>query len=297
MRTLAPAFAVLALTACSSSPSSHPPGTTEGMQTYSLTPFTIQPGDEQINCYYIPATGDEHYISKFVVDMNPGSHHLVVFRIDERQLNGALPPAGPTPCTQVEIPNGLDGMLPGSQQLHSELDLPDGVGMKIEKYHGLYFQSHYINATQAAITTQVTYSLSFVDASSVQQTAGMIFYSNYNLNIPVGMSTATETCHAPQDLNILTATGHMHMHGLTFDASVGGQSIYHTSNWDEPNGSIFPAPGMAVATGTPISWSCAYNNTTDGPLVFGNSASKNEMCILAAIYYPAPNDDTLFLCQ
>ncbi|HZS37178.1 MAG TPA: hypothetical protein VFF06_10135, partial [Polyangia bacterium] len=139
--------------------------------------------------------------------------------------------------------------------------------------------------------------LDYVDKSKVQTIAGMIFYSNYNLNIPPGMSTAAMTCHAPQDLKLLTATGHMHMHGLTFDATVGGTNIYHTNNWDEPNGSVFPAPGMDVPMGTPIAWSCAYDNTTGGTLMFGNSASKNEMCILAAIYYPAPNGDTLFFCQ
>jgi hypothetical protein len=294
MRKLA-LLAVLTAAACSGSPGAPNPGGTS--KTYSLSPFTINPGEEQINCYYLPSENQERYISKFTVDMNAGSHHLVVFRIDETQIRGMLPAAGPTPCTQVEIPAGLDGMLPGSQQLHSEFAMPDGVGMKIEKYHGLYFQSHYINATQAPITTQVTYKLDYVDKAKVQTIAGMIFYSNFNLNIPPGMSTADMTCHAPQDLKLLTATGHMHMHGLTFDATVGGANIYHTNNWDEPNGSIFPAPGMDVAKGTPIAWSCGYNNTTSGNLMFGNSASKNEMCIFAALYYPAINGDTLFYCQ
>ncbi len=264
-----------------------------GDKTYALAPFTLPPGDEQINCYYVPADGIERYVSKFTVDMNAGSHHLVVFRINE-QTNGPMPASGPTVCSQVEIPAGLDGMLPGSQQLHSETPLPDGVAMKIEAYHGLYFQSHYINATQSTITTNVTYQLNTVDASTVTQTAGMIFYNNLALNIPVGTSTSTDMQKIPQDLSLLSATGHMHMHGTEFVATVNGTQIYETMNWDEPNGALFAAPGMALTKGTPITWACSYDNTTSGPLVFGNSASKNEMCIFAGIYYPAANGATIF---
>ena len=79
MRTLA-LVAVLAASACGGSPGS--PGT-GASKTYSLAPFTIQPGEEQINCYYVPSENAERYISKFTVDMNAGSHHLVVFRVDE----------------------------------------------------------------------------------------------------------------------------------------------------------------------------------------------------------------------
>jgi hypothetical protein len=89
----------------------------------------------------------------------------------------------------------------------------------------------------------------------------------------------------------------MHMHGLTFDATVAQKNIYHTNNWDEPNGSLFPAPGYSVKFGDPISWTCAYDNTTTSTLTFGNSASKNEMCILAGIFYPADSGQTLFYCQ
>jgi hypothetical protein len=282
----------LLVAGCAGGSSSNP-----NTEVYALKPFTIAPGEEQINCYYSPATGVERYVSKFDVDMNAGSHHLILFRVDERGLNGVLPPAGPTPCTQLDFPKGLDGMMPGSQQRHFEVPLPEGVAMKLEKYHGLYFQSHYINATRSAITTQVKYQLTKVDPENVQQIAGMIFYSNLSLNIPPGMSTASKSCHMPADANLLMVSGHMHMHGLTFDATVGDQNVFHTDNWDEPNAAMFAAPGLAVAKGTPIGWSCSYDNQTGDTIVFGNSASKNEMCILGALYYPSNNGQTFFGCQ
>ena len=263
--------------------------------TYSLAPFSLGPGEEKINCYYVPPSGVDRYLNRIVVDMNAGSHHLVVFRVKDDK---GLPATGPTPCTQLDLPSGLDGMLPGSQQLHSEIPLPDGVALLLAKDEGLYFQSHYINATvKDIITTSVTYNFTTVDAALVKQKAGMIFYSNYGLNVPPGMSIATRSCSAPQDMNLITATGHMHKHGLTFDATVAGASIYHTDHWDEPNGALFPAPGQAVKKGDPIQWACAYNNDTNATLVFGNSAVTNEMCIFAGIYYPAQDSQTLFSCE
>lgn len=266
-----------------------------GSASYSLAPFSLAPGEEKINCYYVPPVGRDRYVNRITVEMNAGSHHLVVFRIKDPQ---GMPASGPMPCSQVDIPSGLNGMLPGSQQQHSDMTLPDGVALLIAHDEGLYFQSHYINATpKDTITTKVTYTFTTVDPSTVMQTAGMIFYSNFGLDIPPGMSTAPKTCLAPQDLNLVTATGHMHKHGLTFDATVAGQSVYHTDNWDEPNGAVFPAPGRAVKSGDPITWTCAYNNDTGMPLKFGNSAVTNEMCIFAGIYYPAKDSQTLFFCQ
>ena len=260
----------------------------------TLKSFDLQPGEEKIFCQYVPADGTERFVSRFVTDMSPGSHHLVVFRVDETQGRPATTDL--VSCSQLEIPTGFDGMLPGSQERHTDFTLPQGVAFKLSPTHGLYFQMHYINATAQAISAHVTWSLGTVDKTHFQQEAGMLFYSNFGLNIPPGMSVATRSCKAPADLYMATATGHMHKHGLTFDATVAGKSVFHTDNWDEPKASIFPVPGEAVKMGDPISWACAYNNDTAAALHFGNSALTDEMCIFAALYYPATVNGTEFNC-
>ena len=254
----------------------------------TLTPFTLQPTDELIKCQYFPADGIERELSAFNTDMSAGSHHLVVFRIDETKgkPTGYVGTELQT-CSQIEIPAGFDGMLPGSQQEHTAFNLPTGVAMRMTRTHGLLFQMHYINATQQPITTSVHWTAKSVDPASVKAQAGMIFYSNFQLNIPTGTSTATATCPSPTDRNLMTATGHMHVHGTQFDATVAGQNVFHTTLWSEPNGNVFAQPGFAVKKGDPISWTCAYNNQTGGPLKFGNSATKNEMCIFVSLFYPA----------
>src|SRR5256885_15695606 len=104
MRSITLAFSLALVAGCSSGP-----GGTPGVPTYdySLTPFPLQPQGEQISCYYVPADGKEKYATRFVTEMNPGSHHLIVMRIDETRSGGTMPAAGPAPC--VDIPNGFDG--------------------------------------------------------------------------------------------------------------------------------------------------------------------------------------------
>lgn len=261
--------------------------------TYDLTPFTLQSGEEVIKCQYVPPDGKEHYISRFTADMKPGSHHLVVFRIDDRQMPRA---AGTSPCTQIDLPKGFDGMLPGSQQRHAEFALPEGVAMKIEAYHGLLFQQHYINSTPGPISSGVTWKLDLLDPAQVKTTAGMLFYSNFGLMVPPGMSTVRKTCPAPADVNLVSATGHMHKHGIAFDAQVAGQPVYHSDTWEDPPIKLLPLPGLAVKAGTPIEWSCTYKNDGAETLGFGNSAIKNEMCIFASIFYPSAGGETEFFC-
>ncbi|MSP62861.1 MAG: hypothetical protein EXR72_21520 [Myxococcales bacterium] len=256
-----------------------------------LAPFTLEAGEEKILCYYVPPDGVERYISRFEIDMAAGSHHLVVMRIRDDQ---GLPATGPVPCN--DLPNGFDGMLPGSQQPHTEWTFPVGVAMKLEKNHGIYFQSHYINATAKQITTGVTWKITSADPSTVKETAGVIFYSNTGIQIGAGVSVKSLSCKLPQALNLLTATGHMHKRGTAFDASVDGQKVYHTDSWDEPNNATFPAPGMAIPAGAHLDFGCTYDNKTGKTLKYGNSAELNEMCIFVGIFYPIKLQQTLFAC-
>lgn len=254
-----------------------------------LPRFTLQPGEEKILCAYVPPDGVERYVNRFLTDMTPGSHHLIVYRVP---ADGG-PARGPEPCS-----NGLPiGMLPGAQEPHTELPLPPGIAYKVGAGEGLYFQMHYINATPAPITAAVNYRMGTIAREAVRELAGELFYSMWNLKVPTGKSTQEQTCKAPHDLNLMLATGHMHKHGLTFDAWVNNQPVYHTSDWDAPKWAAYEHPGFQVKQGDPIRWACAYDNQTGAVLKFGDSADKNEMCIFVGLYWPAPNSETQFLCQ
>jgi hypothetical protein len=267
--------------------SAPPPPPEGGPLSIQLTSVSLQPNDDKIFCQYIAPDGKERWLDRFTVELGAGSHHLVVFRRSDDKHQGSY---GPSECDQLDLPDGIDGMLPGSQQPHSDFTLPEGVAMRLSAQDGLFFQFHFINATQAPLQTKVSWSAQTVEPSHVKQPAAMLFYSQWGLKVPPGTSTQADFCVAPRDFSLLFATGHMHRHGISFDASAGGLPFFHTESWDSPEAASFGA-GMAIAKGTQINWSCEYDNETGAELDFGPSASANEMCILAGIFYPGNDTD------
>jgi hypothetical protein len=254
-----------------------------------LTQVTLQSSDDKIFCQYIAPDGHERWLDRFTVELGAGSHHLVAFRRKDPKHEGSY---GPRECDQLDLPDGIDGMLPGSQQMHSDLQLPDGVAMRMDADHGLFFQFHFIDATPGPIQTKVSWSAHTVAPSHVREEAAMLFYSQWDIKVPQGESTQSDFCNLQSDIHLWMATGHMHRHGLSFDARAGEMPIYHTDTWDSPGGAILD---LALPKGTPITWSCEYQNDTSRELDFGPSATNNEMCIFAGLFYPG--HDTDFGCM
>ena len=252
----------------------------------ALAPLTVAPHQEAVYCEYLPADGSDRWLSTFTTNMTPGSHHLIVFRVDESRAE--KPPApGRRVCDQLDLPEGMDGMLPGSQQPRTEVALPPGVAMRLGPTHGVFFQYHYYNPGDAPLVANITWRAAAIPADQVTAPAGMMFYSNFALAVPPGSSKATLSCLVPTERTLLGATGHMHRRGTWFDASVDGADIYHSDSWLEAPLTAFPAPGLHLQRGARVSWTCTYVNSGTTTYEFGPSALDNEMCILAALYYPA----------
>jgi hypothetical protein len=272
-----------------------PPPPPEHDLELKLSEFTLDGHAEIINCQYFPATGQKRWVKKFTVDMSPGSHHLVVFRVNETP-GAATPDTNLHECSQLEVPTGLTGMLPGAQTPHAEMALPDGVAMLLDANEGVYLQSHYINAGATPITAKVSWAIDTMPEAEVVNKAGIMFYGNYSLNIPAHSTIdQSQTCKIPFDMKLIGATGHMHKHATKFVATIDNNMIYETESWDGPPQKQF-TPAMDLTANQALTWTCSYFNDTDNPLFFGNSASTNEMCIFVGIYYPTADSETLFNC-
>ena len=287
------ALAALACPACGADGSPPPGEPSPDALSVELTPFTLQPGEEVLYCEYLPADGVERWVRRFSAEMSEGSHHLLAYRIDE---SVGRPELGLTSCTNLEQPPGFDGLLPGSKQRDTNFEFPEGVAMKLGANHGVYFQMHYVNTTSAPLTARVRWTAEATPAADVKETAGLLFYSNTSLNIPpLQKSSSSMTCKSPRDMHIVTATGHMHKHGISFDADLAGDVFYHTDSWEEPSNRVFQVPGYDVKAGADITWTCGYDNDTSGELHFGGTAA-DEMCIFVGTFYPSADSSTDFGC-
>jgi hypothetical protein len=253
-----------------------------GLQTgdvvLKMTPFTVPAGQEVFMCQnFANPFGADADIREFESHMSTGSHHLLIFYKQDATDD---PVAA---CSGLEFSAGPYG----AQTPDAVVTYPDGVAALIPKNQGLRFASHYLNATTSDITANVEVILRKADPATVKNQAGIFFFNNVNFIIPPTGApyTITKDCVAPQDMTIMYSVGHMHQHATELTAMLDGQMIYDTTSW---SASAFKQyqPTLSVKAGQKFTFSCTYVNKTGGPLIFGESALNNEMCIFDGQYYP-----------
>jgi hypothetical protein len=86
----------------------------------------------------------------------------------------------------------------------------------------------------------------------------------------------------------------MHQRATQFVATEGTQTLYQTTSWNNPVPAVYTPP-LQLTKGTNVTFSCTYVNDTGQPLVFGESAQTNVMCIYEMSFYPAldPTNPTI----
>jgi hypothetical protein len=230
-----------------------------------------------------PFAGSDVEIAKFHSSMTAGSHHMLLL-FQDNATDGTT-----TPCSGLTF-----GPMPfGAQQPEAEVAYPTGIAALIKSTQGFNVVAHYLNATQTAIMAHVTITMTKAPTGSVQQHAGVFFFNNITpLNPATGgipahtEKTITASYTTTKPINLIYAVAHMHQRSLSLTATYGSTMLYQTSSWDNPPFAAYTPP-IALPTGTTITWACDINNDTDQPLVFGESAMTNQMCIFDGQYFPA----------
>ncbi len=263
--------------------------------TVTSKDVTIAPGEEITYCYYFhtPNTS-ELAINKWVSDMTPGSHHMIMFFGDDSQpADGTLDPTGNCGGGGFSVPVWVYA----TQTPHGELPLPtdDGtgkpLGMNVPANKPAYFQMHYLNSTDEPITAHVTLSAYALDASvDYTPTAAFVTY-NGDISIPANATnyTETETCNLPAGAKFWTVSTHSHKQSVKTKLEDGGTQIFLSEGpdaWEHPGSKDWGMPFYTFASGT-MTYSCTYDNPTSNTIVDGPSAQTNEMCMGTGYFFPA----------
>ena len=256
--------------------------------TLTMEPFTVPPGGEVYRCQnFANPFGADVDVSAFESHMTSGSHHLLLFYKD-----------GATDSAEADC-SGLEfAATPYSTQLPDDsVELPAGVAALVKANTGFRLQSHYLNTTSKPIDAHVALTFHTVKPETVTAHAGVLFVVEPNFAIkPNSTKIVSHTCSLPFDMNVIKAGSHMHKHGTHFDATVGAETIFETTTWDEPKPALF-APAKALKGGDTLSFHCTFVNNSPNTLTFGESAETNEMCIFVSSFYPVPEGTTTVGCQ
>lgn len=258
-------------------------------KTITMTSFTVPPGAEVYKCqnFANPFGGLPADVASFESHMTGGSHHLLLFYKD-----GATDSA-------VEDCSGLEfAATPYSTQIPDDsLDFPAGVAAQIPTDKGFRIQSHYLNVTDKAIEAHVEVTFHLAQPGTVTDHAGVLFVPELQFAIqPNSTQVVNHSCKIPFGMNLLKAASHMHKHGTHFNAAIGGETVFETTTWDEPESALY-SPPKTVKKGDTLDFHCTFVNNSANTLTFGESAENNEMCIFVSSFYPVPAGKTTVGCE
>jgi hypothetical protein len=254
----------------------------------------IAAGQEIVYCYYfhMPNTATVA-IQKWVSDMTPGSHHMILYFTDT--------PAQPDGTVNT-CESGGAGIIPvwtyASQTPHQESAMPadDGTGtplaQEIAPGQAAYLQMHYLNASDAAITVHVEIdAFGYAPGTRYVKTAPYITY-NSSISIPPGATNhvETQTCNVPAGIRFWSMSTHAHKQSVHTDVKDGDAVLFQSTDWEHPGGVQWSAPSYYSFASGKLTYECTYANVKDNAgitVVDGPSAATNEMCMAVGYFFPA----------
>jgi hypothetical protein len=252
--------------------------------------ITLAPGEETTRCFYFHTTNtSELQIYKWISDMAPGSHHMIVF-----SSLGTQPADG-----TVDNCDGANVPIPiyGTQIPHEELVFPDDDGMGnplaqvITPGTAGFFQMHYLNTSDAPLVVNVKLA-AYALPPNTQFTRTEIFATyNNDIAIPPHATnyTVSATCDSV-DKKFWSLSSHSHKQSIATVVSDGGSTVFASTDWEHPGSKRWDAPTFFHFDTYQVTWSCTYNNTGDNAnnyVYAGQSAATDEMCMATGYFFPA----------
>jgi hypothetical protein len=265
--------------------------------TLRVPEFEVPPGRESQNCYFVRVPdlddGRDLWIHRIVTAINPGSHHMNVFRV--RTIVNLAPEDGQpvrlgahdatviegsdeyatSPCW--DSANWADWPLVANSQ-NSSLDdpitdwtLPGKVAIRLQPGELLMVQTHYVNTTDQPTLYGARVGINFhrYTGSEEPQELGTLFATQQNIRIcrSTPQVTYSGTCRFPAgEVTITAANGHFHKRGQSFriypwdggsaDHPAESTLFYESLDWDDPP----MARDLDVRPGRDggVWWDCEY---------------------------------------
>jgi hypothetical protein len=263
-----------------------PPPAGQGTQLRMAA--TIAPGDEVEYCQYVALT--EHVdVARFEHRYSTGSHHLVLYATTLTAEDVANDTAMYECATRPDQKTA--GVIYAAQVDGGDLSFPAGVGMPFEPGQVVMLQSHYLNASGAALDADVRLNL-WGSTVPVEHEAGNIFFYNYMIAVPAhGSARAEMRCTVPEDITLFSGMSHMHRRGVGYRAALTGGDLaeplelYATDDWEHVEPRVYE-PALAIGAGQAIEFACDFENEGEETIIEGPSAEANEMCMFVGAYWP-----------
>jgi hypothetical protein len=259
--------------------------------------FEVAPGHESQNCYFVKVPdlggGDDVLIDEIKTAINPGSHHMNVFRV--KTIAGLGPEDGrpvrmgdydatvvegsddykTSPCWNSA--NWADWPLVANSQHaapddpYTDWKLPTDVVIRLEPGEMLMVQTHYVNSTDQPTTYGARVGINFYrhHATGPTMDLGTLFATQQSIRVCQSRPNVTYsgTCRFPNaEVTIAAANGHFHKRGREFeifgwdgkseDTPPDSARFYRSDTWNDPP--MAQDLDVTLPSGGGVWWSCSY---------------------------------------
>jgi hypothetical protein len=216
-----------------------------------------------------------------------GAHHAILYQARQAR------PVDTHPCTEDDMVNSIPVAInAGAEGGDAAFEIPAGLAFRLEAEAQFFVQTHWVNASDAAIDGQAAFTLTAQPVSTAVQPASLFSFVDTQISIPAGgPGHEGTTCTFQRDISFVTMGGHAHEHGTAVrlfhkPAGQAEQTIYDHA-WSPPLTFAMPvlkygpqAP-FVVHAGDSLRADCEYMNTTANELQF-----PSEMCGGFGFYFP-----------
>ena len=296
MRRLLPGLALLALAACGDN-------VTPGFEPWILetvdpadgvwvrTPeFDVAAGEEIQDCYFFQIPADQPdgvlWVDRLQLALNPGSHHMNVFRVGElrnlKPADGAPIDLGGVQGTVIKggecwkSGNWANWALVANNQQSAPdepiLDwaLPPGVATRFAPGETLMVQIHYVNASTQETPYRGRGGMNLwrsKDGDTME--LGTLFATQQNIRICRSNPRPRYqgACALPSGTHTVAAVnGHFHSRGRRFDVYTWdgvastqppeADRFYTSTSWEEPPMKL--GMSLPLPQGGGVWWTCDY---------------------------------------
>jgi hypothetical protein len=261
------------------------PALDTGYQRYETMPIALGVGESDDWAQWVGGPLDQDYdVIDIKGEQSVGGHHALVYATVDEQ------PAGFTRKWQDEdqLTTRLMGGLGG--EAGAKVNLPPGVVFRVKKGSYIVVQTHYLNATDHAITGRTVLDIKMGPVDPTRKVASLMSSTSLSVMLPPKQETSMDiSCVVQRDLHFLQISNHMHDYGKTTETDytdpMGVQHMLKedpvwSGDWAlNPNFTIFPAdaPGL-IPKGSTLHTRCTWTNSTTSPVKF-----PTEMCVFFGI--------------
>ena len=276
----------------------------------STEPVRIEPWSERFICSVVRIEPQADELLVWVDELeslsSDSSHHMNVFLgqfsfLDaflekgafETQLGVGL---GTYDCS--DLGNIMEVTFPvfPSQRSNQRITMPAGVGIPLVAPLVLVMEHHYLNLRDQPALVNASLNIQRIEPAAVEHVASLIFDDIPDILVPAGgQKIEARTCALNRDVELALVSTHNHGRGdcATLNRysaapdAVDPAPFFVNKSWEAPPILHFARGSFPVAAGDGIHWACHFSDRA-GEDAVNDGTADGEMCVFAAVAYPAP---------